>query len=352
MGAEVELEIQETEEQLRIKMTGENMSMLIGRRGETLDSIQYLTIYFAGISGLMIYNIGAGILRAVGDSRRPLYFLLLSSVLNIVLDLVFVAVFNKGVAGVAFATILSQFVSAALIMIVLMRTHGEYRLYPSHLRMNAPILKRIICIGMPAAFQMAVTAMSNVFVQSYINAFGPAAMAGWTAYTKLDQIVTLPMQSISIAATTFVGQNVGAKQVDRTHRGARVSLLLGLGVTASLTVIMLLFARPLVALFGSDPDFLHYGTLFMRWMGSFLVVHCVNQVLAGILRGLGDSKGPMIILLASFVVFRQIYLFTVSRITPAFVPIVLGYPAGWLVCSVTLLIYYRYRITHPTASMG
>ena len=189
---------------------------------------EYLSIYFAGISGLMLYNIGAGILRAVGDSRRPLYFLLISALLNIVLDLVFVINFNMGVAGVAYATIIAQFVSAALIMLVLMRTHGQYRLFLRHLRLNMSILKRIVCIGMPAALQMAITAFSNVFVQSYINAFGSGCMAGWSAYSKVDQFVTLPMQSISIAATTFVGQNVGAKQVERTHQGARTSIMLGI----------------------------------------------------------------------------------------------------------------------------
>lgn len=302
---------------------------------------EYLSIYFAGISGLMLYNIGAGILRAVGDSRRPLYFLLISALLNIVLDLVFVINFNMGVAGVAYATIIAQYVSAALIMLVLMRTHGQYRLFLRHLRLNMSILKRIVCIGMPAALQMAITAFSNVFVQSYINAFGSGCMAGWSAYSKVDQFVTLPMQSISIAATTFVGQNVGAKQVERTHQGARTSIMLGIGVTIVLTAIMLLFARPLIAMFDNTPEVIHYGALFMYWMGTFVFLNCINQILAGILRGMGDSKGPMIIFLGAFVVFRQIYLFIVSRLSTEFIPVALGYPAGWLVCSIIIVIYYR-----------
>lgn len=302
---------------------------------------EYLSIYFAGISGLMLYNIGAGILRAVGDSRRPLYFLLISALLNIVLDLVFVINFNMGVAGVAYATIIAQFVSAALIMLVLMRTHGQYRLFLRHLRLNMSILKRIVCIGMPAALQMAITAFSNVFVQSYINAFGSGCMAGWSAYSKVDQFVTLPMQSISIAATTFVGQNVGAKQVERTHQGARTSIMLGIGVTIVLTAIMLLFARPLIAMFDNTPEVIHYGALFMYWMGTFVFLNCINQILAGILRGMGDSKGPMIIFLGAFVVFRQIYLFIASRLSAEFIPVALGYPAGWLVCSIIIVIYYR-----------
>ena len=305
---------------------------------------EYLTIYFAGLSGLMIYNIGAGILRAVGDSRRPLYFLLVSSVLNIVLDLVFVINFNMGVAGVAYATIIAQFVSAGLILMVLMRTHAEYKLRFRHLRMDMPILKRIVFIGMPAALQMAVTAFSNVFVQSYIYAFGADCMAGWSAYSKVDQFVTLPMQSISLAATTFIGQNVGARKTERTHQGAKTSILLGIVVTVVLTAVTLIFARPLIGLFNNKPTVLHYGAQFMYWMGSFVVLNCVNQVLAGILRGVGDSKGPMIILLGSFVVFRQVYLFVASHLTDSFVAVALGYPAGWLVCCIVLSLYYRRHI--------
>jgi len=303
----------------------------------------YLSIYFAGISGLMLYNIGAGILRAVGDSKRPLYFLLLSSVLNIILDLVFVICFDMGVAGVAYATIVSQYISAALIFVVLMRTHGEYRVYPQKLRIDFPILKRIVFIGLPAALQMAITAFSNVFVQSYVNIFGSSAMAGWSAFNKLDQFAMLPMQSISLAATTFTGQNVGAKNVERTRKGAKVSLALSFSVTLFITIIIVIFAKPLISLFNSEPEVIRYGTLIMYSMGSLLVTNTFAQVLACCLRGMGDSRGPMVIFLSSYVVFRQIYLFIASRLTDSFLLVTFAYPAGWIMCSFLMILYYRKR---------
>ena len=303
----------------------------------------YFSIYFSGISGLMLYNIGAGILRAVGDSRRPLYFLLLSSVLNIVLDLVFVLVFKMGIAGVAYATIISQYISAALIFVVLMRTSGEYRVSIKKLRLHLPILKRIVFIGLPAALQMAITSFSNIFVQSYINVFGSSAMAGWSAFNKVDQFVMLPMQSISIAATTFVGQNFGAKKIDRVKKGVKTAVALSVCVTALLTLVVIVFARPLISMFNSSEAVIHYGTLVMYYMGSFMVVNCVGQILAGCLRGMGHSRGSMFVFLGCYVVFRQVYLFVSSRLTDSFIAVAFAYPAGWIMCSIIMVFYYRYR---------
>lgn len=305
---------------------------------------EYLLIYFGGLSGLMVYNIGAGILRAVGDSRRPLYFLLVSCVINIVLDLLFVISFDMGVAGVGYATIIAQFVSAILVMLVLMNTHGEYRLFLKKLRMDMPIFRRIISIGAPAALQTGVTSFSNVFVQGYINAFGSACMAGWSAFLKVDQFEALPLQSIAIAATTFMGQNVGAKKMDRAKKGARSSLMLGLGVISALIVMMMIFARPLVSMFNSDPDVLRYGAMFIRCIGVFGFLSCINQIYAGILRGLGDSKGPMIIFLGCFVAFRQVYLYIMSRVYNHYLAIGLGYPAGWVIAAILISVYYHKRM--------
>ena len=188
------------------------------------ESSAYLTIYFAGILGLMLYNMGAGILRAVGDSKRPFYFLVVSAVLNTVLDLVFVLQFNMGVRGVAYATIIAQGVSAVLILITLMRSESCIRLTLWHLKISWEMLGKIVRIGIPAAIQMAVTAFSNIFVQSYINYFGADCMSGWTAYSKIDQLILLPVQSIALASTTFVGQNLGINRVERAKRGVRTAL--------------------------------------------------------------------------------------------------------------------------------
>ncbi|MCQ2420641.1 MAG: MATE family efflux transporter, partial [Clostridia bacterium] len=179
------------------------------------ESTAYLTIYFAGIMGLMLYNMGAGILRAVGDSQRPFYFLVVCAVMNTVLDLVFVIVFHLGVRGVALATIISQFVSAFLVIVTLLRTESCVHMNIRDLRLHFNILKKIIQVGIPAAIQMALTSFSNIFVQSYINYFGADCMSGWTAYSKIDQVLLLPMQSLALAATTFVGQNLGTGNVPR-----------------------------------------------------------------------------------------------------------------------------------------
>lgn len=184
------------------------------------EQTTYLTIYFAGVMGLLLYNMGSGILRAVGDSRRPFYFLLVSAVLNTGLDLLFVLKFGMGVEGVAYATIIAQAVSAALTIWVLMRAAGCIRVELRALRMTWSVLRQIVSVGIPAALQMAITAFSNVFVQGYINYFGPDCMSGWTAYTKVDQLVILPVQSIAMAGTTFVGQNLGVGDTARARRAS------------------------------------------------------------------------------------------------------------------------------------
>ena len=188
------------------------------------DSTAYLTIYFSGMAGLMFYNMGAGILRAVGDSTRPFYYLVTTAVINTVLDLVFVIKFHMGVEGVAYATIIAQGISAVLTVGTLMRTETCVRLDLRKLRCRFDVLRQIIRVGIPAALQMAVTAFSNVFVQSYINQFGPDCMSGWTAYTKVDQFIFLPMQSLALSATTFVGQNLGGEKGDRAREGVRTAL--------------------------------------------------------------------------------------------------------------------------------
>ena len=301
----------------------------------------YLTIYFSGMMGLMLYNMGSGILRAVGDSRRPLYFLMLCSGLNVVLDLLFVTVFDMGVAGAAYATILSQFISAALIWFVLWRSKECYRFRPKEIALDREITHFIFRVGLPAGLQQAVTSFSNVFVQSYINTYGSACMAGWSSYARIDPFVLLPMQSIALASTTFVGQNIGAGQIKRAEKGTHQSLCLAGGLTLVLSALLYIFCRPLISIFNQDPDVVRYGALFIRLMMPFYVLCCINQIYAGALRGAGDAKAPMFMMLGSFVVFRQIYLFFGTKVIPGVTFVALGYPMGWILCSILLLIYYR-----------
>ena len=302
----------------------------------------YLTIYFSGISGLLLYNMGSAIFRAVGNSKLPFIFLVVSACLNIIMDLVFVIVLKMGTSGVALATIISQAISALLVLGALKITKSQVSFKFRELKINWKILSRIIFIGLPSAIQMAVTAFSNVFVQSYINQFGADVMGGWTAYNKVDQIIFLPMQCMGLAAMTFVGQNYGAGNIKRAKRGADISLLSALTSTLILVVPVITLAPHVVTFFiNGEDDVIKYGTLFLRMLSPFYLLCCFNQVYSNALRGIGRSKEPMYVMLFSFVVARQIYLFVVSRfISNTIIPIAFGYPFGWLLCSTIITITY------------
>ena len=302
----------------------------------------YLTIYFSGISGLLLYNMGSAIFRAVGNSKLPFIFLVVSACLNIIMDLVFVIVLKMGTNGVALATIISQAISALLVLGALKITQSQVSFKFRELKINWKILSRIIFIGLPSAIQMAVTAFSNVFVQSYINQFGADVMGGWTAYNKVDQVIFLPMQCMGLAAMTFVGQNYGAGNIKRAKRGADISLLSALTSTLILVVPVITLAPHVVTFFiNGEDEVIKYGTLFLRMLSPFYLLCCFNQVYSNALRGIGRSKEPMYVMLFSFVVARQIYLFVVSRfISNTIIPIAFGYPFGWLLCSTIITITY------------
>ena len=308
------------------------------------DATTYLTIYFVGISGLLVYNMGSGILRAVGDTTRPLLFLILTSLLNIALDLLFVLGFQMGIAGVAWATILAQLISAVLTTLLLTRSSDIYRLTWKDLKIDGSVLREIFNVGLPAGIQSVITAFSNVFVQSYINFFGSSCMAGWGCYNKLDQFIMLPMSSMAMAATTFVSQNIGAKKTHRANKGTVTAILMSVGVTAVIALGLVIWAEPSVRLFTQDESVIEFGVLFLRANTFFLLFNCVNHVLAGALRGRGDSRGPMVIMLLSFVAIRQAYLFVVTRFvenTPFLVGF--GYPVGWVACCAIEVTYFMLR---------
>ncbi len=312
-----------------------------------VEASTYLSIYFAGLVGLMFYNMGSAILRAIGDSRRPFYFLVICALLNTGLDLLFVCKFHWGVAGVAYATIISQGVSAILVIITLLRTSTCIKLQFAKLKLHWDILKKVLLVGIPAALQMAITSFSNVFVQSYINHFdqGLASsdyMSGWTAYLKVDHLLFLPVQSISLAVTTFVGQNLGSKQVDRAKKGVSCALLVSMAATVILMIPLLIFAPGIVGFLNSKPEVVQNGTMFLRWLSPFYILCCFNQIYASALRGAGNSRAAMVIMLLSFVGFRQLYLFVMSKLCYEIIPIALSYPAGWLVCSLITAIYYHH----------
>lgn len=313
------------------------------------DASTYLRTYFAGIAGLLIYNMGSGILRAVGDTRRPLFFLVLTSLLNIGLDLLFVLGFHLGIFGVALATILSQFVSAILTLLLLLKTHDIYKLTLHDCRIDPAMLGQIFAVGLPAGIQSIITAFSNVFVQAYINNFGSACMAGWASYNKLDQFIMLFIQSMAMAATTFVSQNIGAEKLKRANEGTVLSVVMTLLLNGTLAVLLWAFAPIAVGLFTPDPEVITFGVLFIRQNVFFLLFNSVNHVLAGALRGRGDSTGPMVIMLLSFVAVRQVYLFIMTRFianTPATVGF--GYPVGWTTCCILETLYFFVKWSKKT----
>ena len=304
------------------------------------ESGSYLSIYFAGISGILFYNLGSGILRAVGDSRRPLLFLILSAVLNTVLDLLFVLVFGMKVDGVALATVLSQVLSALLILLALSREKGNYGIRWRKIRVDRESLRQILRIGLPSSIQSAITAFSNVFVQSYINYFGSACMAGYGVYGKIDAFALIPVQSISMSSTTFVGQNWGAMQPERARKGVRTATLMSILSTATLGLLVFVLARPLMAVFSPDEEVIGFGIRFIHIVTPFYLAICFNQIYAGALRGVGDATMPTVIMLISFVLFRQIYLAVTRALGAGFVAVALAYPVGWILCSTLLILRY------------
>jgi putative MATE family efflux protein len=250
-------------------------------------------------------------------------------------------VFHMGVEGVALATILSQATSAILVMITLLRSHECIQLRFSKLKIHWQMMGKIFRVGIPAAIQMAITSFSNIFVQSYINYFGADCMSGWTAYAKVDQLLFLPMQSIALASTTFVGQNLGCNQVDRAKQGVKQALTIAAASTVVLMIPVMIFGGPIVSFFNDKAEVVEYGRILLLWLSPFYVLCCFNQIYAGALRGAGNSRAPMIIMLTSFVAFRQIYLFVMARVCNEIIPIAMSYPAGWLLCSSLTTIYYH-----------
>ena len=320
---------------------------------EIMDmSVTYLTTYFAGISGLLIYNMGSAILRAVGDSKRPLYFLIFSAVLNTLLDLLFVVVIEMDdVFGVALATIISQGLSAVLVLCVLAKEQHAYGLRWKELHIDKVEFRSIFNLGLPSSIQQGLTSFSNVFVMSYVNAFGADCTSGWGAYSKLDMFLMVPVMAIAQASTTFVGQNWGARRLERAKKGVRYGVWMSLACLVIMAALMLIFAEPLLHLITRNPNEIAYGIRFIRIITPFYVTICFNQMYAGALRGIGSARTPMFIFLGSFVAFRQVYLFLVNLLVSGrvignlsdahFFLMSLAFPMGWMLASTLLIIFYR-----------
>ncbi|WP_367942426.1 MATE family efflux transporter [Enterocloster citroniae] len=332
---------------LSIVFTGAGMVLTkpllraIGVPEEVLPhSSLYLLIYFGGITFSLFYNMGAGILRAVGDSKHPLIYLAVASLVNIALDFLFVCGFHMGIAGVAIATIIAQAVSSAMVLYKLMHTQEDYRIELRKVRFHKKMVRRIVSLGFPAALQQSITSFSNVVVQSYINFFGAAAMAGYSAMLRIDGFLQLPLQSFNMAITTFVGQNIGARKYKRVKKGIWASWAMCSLVILVGSVCMYFFASFLISIFTDDAQVIANGSGMLRIFSTAYIILPVIQILNGALRGAGLSKIPMFFMLGCFVVLRQIYLMIAAPMTHNMFVVLTGWPVTWVICAIGMLIYY------------
>lgn len=300
----------------------------------------YIRIYFVGTVGNLIYNMGSGILRAVGDSKRPLYFLIAGCLINIVLDVVLVVFLNLGVAGAAAATILSQALSAVLVIVTLMRTEDMHRLVLRCIRIDTRMLGRIIRIGFPTGLQSVMYSSSNVLIQAAVNSLGTDTVAAWTAYSKIDCVFWMIVNAFGISVTTFAGQNFGAGKVDRVRRGTRVSWLMTAGTTVVLSLVLYYFGPVTYRLFATDETVIAIGTDILRYLVPTYFTYITIEILSGALRGVGDCWIPTLICLVGICLLRVVWLMTAVPMRREIHTIVFSYPLTWVTTSILFIVYY------------
>ena len=307
------------------------------------SSVLYFRIYFAGVLTTVMYNIGSGIFRALGDSKRPLYFLIISTIINIILDLLFVAVFHMGIGGAAIATVVAQGLSMVLVFYKMMREDTVYRVSWREIRIHKRFLRQIIAIGLPSGIQNGIVSLSNVVVQSNINSFGDIAMAGCGAYNKLDGFALLPAGSFSLALSTFVSQNIGAEQYDRAKKGAAFGLIAAMVISELAGVLIYFTAPQLVGFFNDDPEVIRYGVLMARNIVFAYALVAYSNAMAGVLRGAGLSRVPMFVMVGCWCVLRVIWIQIMVPLTQDIRVVFWSYPITWAV-SVTILTIYFFKV--------
>ena len=312
--------------------------------GTTADVIggatDYMHIYFAGVIMNLLYNMSSGILRAIGDSRRPMIYLIICCLVNIVLDILFVGFMHMGVAGAAIATITSQAVSAILTMRALMRTEECYKFVIKKLRVDFPLLGRILRIGFPAGIQSMMYSISNLLIQANINALGTDTMAAWTAFGKVDSIIWMVMGAFSVSVTTFVGQNWGAGKVDRVKTSIRTGMVVELLSTLIMSGVILLTGQHLIRLFTQDEGVIAISLMIMHCNVPLYASFVPIDLLSGGMRGMGNSLAPMLIICFGVCIFRVVWLFTAVPLNNNIITIVLSYPISWILTSIVMIIYY------------
>ena len=314
-------------------------------------AVTYIKVYFFSMIPMMIFNMGSGILRAMGDSKTPLYYLAASGVANIILDLVFIVQFKFGVMGAALATTMAQFISAILILIKLTRTNEIYKFYISKIKIDVNILKSILIIGVPTGIQSVLVCFSNVIVQSKVNLFGLNAMAGLSIYYKVEGFIYMPIEAIAMAAGNFTGQNIGARNIERVKKGKSISMRICISITVLIGGLILLLHNPILGIFTSDQKVVEFGTQFMFFIIPFYFIYAINQMLAGILRGAGQTFMPMVIGLFCMCGLRVGWLMVMLAFVKDIRIVYLSYPLTWIFTNIFMSIYY-YRSNWMDKSIG
>ena len=304
------------------------------------DASTYVQIYFSGAVFSMVYNMGTGILRAIGDSRRPMIFLMIACIVNILMDILWVMVLKMGVAGAAVATVISQGISAILVVITLCRLQNE-PLQWKKLHPDFTILRRILLIGLPAGLQFITFDLSNILTQSTVNSFGSNTVAAFTAYCKSDAIIWMVCGAFGVAITTFVGQNFGAGKIDRIHRSIWVCLGMSTAVIGSLSVLEIFFREWILGIYTTDTEVIRLGTYMMLCTVPFCILFLPVEIFAGAMRGAGYSLVPTVITCFCVCLFRILWIFTAVVRWHALGTLLMCYPLSWFLCGAVFFIVYR-----------
>lgn len=302
-------------------------------------ALPYLQIYFLGLAPNLIYNMGAGLLRAVGDSKTPLIFLVISCFVNIVLDIVLIQHMDMGVTGAAIATVASQIVSAVLVIIVLCRRDDALKLRLNSLHINFYELKKMVSIGTAAAMQSAMYTIANILIQASINSLGTDTIAAFTAYGKIDTLFFMTIQSLGISVTTFTGQNYGYGNKERVKKGIIYGMILSVIVTGIVMLLLKLFGRSIYTLFTQDENVLNIGTQMLNFMVVAFPAYIIIEIFSGSLRGIGDSWIPMIITASGVCILRILWILAIVPKYPSIFTILWAYPISWVTTSILFLIY-------------
>ncbi len=308
------------------------------------DALIYLRIYMVGILFMSLYNVGAAVLRSVGDSQSPFYYLLTSSCMNIVLDVLFVAIMGLGVAGVAIATVISQFTSVCLTFRKMMGMNPAYRFSFRQMHIDFQILKKIIALGLPAGIQSSITSLSNIYLQHYINQFSAAAIAGIGSAMKIDQFAGMPCNAMGLAMTTYIGQNLGAQKPDRARKGVRIATVAMAVCVSAVGIPIFFFAKQLMSIFGNDEAMIQYGVGMLHTIMSVYLIMGFQMLYGGIIRGYGYSRETMFMAIGGMVVVRQIWLAVSLGMNFQISNIYLCYPIGWAATAVPMLLFYLFVI--------